>query len=102
MGLLLPHFYYLPPNFAELTVNLIKNFGIYIPHICIISVFKHTHTYMQKYQQAKVIFNVIPIYALEKEMATHSSVLAWKILGRESLVSYRLWGRTESDTTEAT
>ena len=37
-------------------------------------------------------------HALEKEMATHSSVLAW----RWSLVGCRLWGRTESDTTEAT
>ena len=36
------------------------------------------------------------VHALEKEMATHSSVLAWRIPG------YRLWGRTESDTTEAT
>ena len=39
---------------------------------------------------------------LEKEMATHSSVLAWRIPGRRSLVGCRLWGRTESDTTEAT
>ena len=41
-------------------------------------------------------------HALEKEMATHCSVLAWRIQGRGSLVGYRLWGRTESDTTEAT
>ena len=40
--------------------------------------------------------------ALEKEMATHSSVLAWRIPGMGSLVGCRLWGRTESDTTEAT
>ena len=40
------------------------------------------------------------LYALEKEMATHSSVLAWRIPGR--LVGCRLWGRAESDTTEAT
>ena len=39
--------------------------------------------------------------ALEKEMATHSSVLAWRIPGTESLVGCRLRGRTESDTTEA-
>ena len=39
--------------------------------------------------------------ALEKEMATHSSVLAWR-MGRGSLVGCRLWDRTESDTTEAT
>ena len=36
------------------------------------------------------------------EMATHSSVLAWRIPGTGSLVGCRLWGRTESDTTEAT
>ena len=41
-------------------------------------------------------------HALEKEMATHSSVLAWRIPGTESLVGCHLWGRTESDTTEAT
>ena len=42
------------------------------------------------------------VHALEKEMATHSSVLAWRIPGTGSLVGCRLWGRTESDTTEAT
>ena len=41
-------------------------------------------------------------HALEKEMATHSSVLALRIPGWGSLVGCRLWGRTESDTTEAT
>ena len=42
------------------------------------------------------------LHALEKEMATHSSVLAWKSPGMGSLVGCRLWGRTESDMTEAT
>ena len=41
-------------------------------------------------------------HALEKEMATHSSILAWRIPGQRSLVGCRLWGRTESDTTEVT
>ena len=41
-------------------------------------------------------------HALEKEMATHSSVLAWRIPGLGSLLGCCLWGRTESDTTEAT
>ena len=51
-------------------------------------------------------------YALEKEMATHSRVLAWRIPGMgepggllsmgSHLVGFRLWGLTESDTTEAT
>ena len=35
-------------------------------------------------------------------MATHSSVLAWRIPGTEGLVGCHLWGHTESDTTEAT
>ena len=42
-----------------------------------------------------------PFHALEKEMATHSSVLAWRIPGTGSLVGCCLWGRTESDTNEA-
>ena len=52
-------------------------------------------------------------HALEKEMATHSSVLAWRIPGtgepgglltpwKESYDQPSLWGRTGSDTTEAT
>ena len=35
-------------------------------------------------------------------MATHFSVLAWRIQGQGSLVGCRLWGRTESDMTEVT
>ena len=41
-------------------------------------------------------------HALETEMATHSSILAWRIPGMGDLVGCHLWGRTESDTTEAT
>ena len=41
-------------------------------------------------------------HALEKEMATHSSVLAWRIPGTGEPGGCPLWGRTESDTTEAT
>ena len=36
---------------------------------------------------------------LEKEMATHSSTLAWKIPWTESLVGYSPWGHRESDMT---
>ena len=32
-------------------------------------------------------------HALEKEMAAHFSVLAWRIPGTGSLVGCRLWGR---------
>ena len=41
-------------------------------------------------------------HALEKEMATHSIVLAWRIPWTGSLVGCCLWGLTESDTTEVT
>ena len=41
-------------------------------------------------------------HALEKEMETHSTILAWRIPGTGSLVGCRLCGRTESDTTDAT
>ena len=46
---------------------------------------------------------------LEKEMATHASILAWRIPwteepgeshGQRSLAGYSPWGRKESDTTE--
>ena len=41
-------------------------------------------------------------HALEKEMATHSRVLAWRIPGTGEPDGCRLWGHTESDTTEVT
>ena len=39
--------------------------------------------------------------ALEKEMAAHSSVLAWRIPGTGEPGGLPLWDRTESGTTEA-
>ena len=37
---------------------------------------------------------------LEQEMATHSSILAWKIHGQRSLLCYNPWAHKQSDTTE--
>ena len=37
---------------------------------------------------------------LEKEMATHSSILAGESHGQRSLASYSPWGHKELDTTE--
>ena len=37
---------------------------------------------------------------LEKEMATHSSILAWKIPWTEESGGLSPWGGKESDTTE--
>ena len=39
---------------------------------------------------------------LEDEMATHSSILAWKLHGQRSLTSYSPWGHKEVDLTEHT
>ena len=41
-------------------------------------------------------------HALEKEMATHSSVLAWRIPGMAEPGGLLSMGSPESDTTEAT
>ena len=37
---------------------------------------------------------------LEKEMATHSSIFAWRSQWTKSLVGYSPWGHKESETTE--
>ena len=39
---------------------------------------------------------------LEEGLATHASILAWRIRGQRSLAGYSPWGLTELDTTEAT
>ena len=44
----------------------------------------------------------IHFHALEKEMATHSSVLAWRIPGAAEPGGLPSMGRTESDVTEGT
>ena len=49
----------------------------------------------------------VEIYSLytnivEKEMATHSSILAWGIPWTRSLAGYSPWGHKELDTTKAT
>ena len=42
------------------------------------------------------------MHALEKEMATYPSVLAWRIPWTEKPGGLRLWGHTELDMTEVT
>ena len=50
--------------------------------------------------RAQILASIMP--SMQKEMAPHSSVPAWRIPGRRSLVGCRLWGHTQSDMTEAT
>ena len=37
---------------------------------------------------------------VEKGMATHSRILAWRIHGQRSMVGYRPWGQKELDMTK--
>ena len=62
----------------------------------------HSTAFEAVFLHGSLKFEHRSIWCLEKEMATHSSVLAWRIPGRGSLVGCRLWGRIESDTIEAT
>ena len=39
---------------------------------------------------------------LEKELATHTGILAWKSHGQRTLVGYSPWGLKESYMTEVT
>ena len=52
--------------------------------------------------QLKVNYQGLGKTSWEKAMAPHSSTLAGKSHGLRSLVGCHLWGRTESDTSEAT
>ena len=56
---------------------------------------------MQETQEAQVQFLAWED-PMEKEMATHSSILAGKFHGQRSLVGYSQWGLEESNTTEHT
>ena len=47
-------------------------------------------------------WDVMDNVTIAKEMAAHSSVSPGESQGQGSLVGCRLWGRTESDMTEAT
>ena len=39
---------------------------------------------------------------LEKRMAIHSNILAWRIHGQRNLVGYSPWGCKESDMSDCT
>ena len=60
-------------------------------------------TLLTKVRLVKAMVFPVVMYGcvLEKEVATHSSILPGESQGQRSLVGCRLWGHTESDTTEA-
>ena len=58
------------------------------------------HHYQSKWEKNLKRNGYVYLYNLEKEMATHSSTLAWRIPWREEPGGYSPWGHKESDTTE--
>ena len=46
--------------------------------------------------------NSLPFLSNGEGNGNPPSILAWRMLGQRTLVACHLWGRTESDTTEAT
>ena len=60
------------------------------------------HGVAKSWTQLSDFTSTFHFHALENETATHSSILPGESQGWGSLVGCRLWGRTESDTTEAT
>ena len=77
----------LPGEKTSLNKQLCRNSLMIVSHI----LFRYTYRN-----------NFLTQLLSEKAVAPYSSTLAWKIHGRRSLVGCRLWGRTESDTTEVT
>ena len=59
------------------------------------------HGVAKSWTRLSVFTFTFHFHALEKEMATHSSVLAWRVPGMGEPVGLPSMGRTESDTTEA-
>ena len=71
----------------------------------------YTHTHMKATLVIQTIKNLPAVQQtwvqylcqedpLEKRMATHSSILAWRISWTENLAGYSPWGCKESDTSE--
>ena len=56
------------------------------------------HGVAQSWSQLKGL----SMHALEKGMATHCSILAWRIPGLAEPGGLPFWGHTESDTAEVT
>ena len=56
--------------------------------------------YLESLDWRNNFFNSSPMYLMEKEMATHSSVLAWRVPWTEELGGLHSMGYKESDTTE--
>ena len=77
--------------------------------VCVcVCVYAHMYTCVQIFRAQYFSVKIICVITrtspglLEKEMATHSSVLAWRIPGMVEPGGLPSMGCTESDTTEAT
>ena len=72
-------------------IHFLKLKYSFIPSVVFVSGVQHCESFY------------VHMCTLEKEMATHSSLLAWRIPGTEEPGGlYGPWGHTDSYTTEAT
>ena len=66
--------------------------------------FDHNQYFLVGFPRAQMVKNLPAMQSLgqedllEKEMAIHSSILAWRIPGTERPGGHRPWGHKESDT----
>ena len=93
----------------------------YIQHILIHTYIQHIYTHIYVYLNTHILYGASLVTQkvenppamwetqvqslqwedpLDKGMATHSCILAWKIHGQRSLAGYSPWSHTESDTIE--
>ena len=92
-------------NFFFFWLMIVKNIEIKISSIVFFSILIHSILDGTSFSQPVVKKGFTFMHWRRKWQPTPVcswSVLAWRIPGTGSLVGCRLWGRTESDTTEAT
>ena len=96
-----------------LAINLVltretKQFGCiidYVPHLEMFTNRKKGHVIGKKKKVKRILaltYKINTEKPMEREMATHPSILSWRIPGMGEPVGCHLGGHTESDTTEAT
>ena len=93
-------YFYMHSKFSLIQIGSVSN----VPNQLILMKFQTMRWLLNLGKEEEVFRNIalIPLYSLEKEMATHSNILAWRIPGTEGPGGLPSWGRAELDTTEVT
>ena len=93
-------YFYMRSKFSLIQIGFVSN----VPNQLILMKFQTMRWLLNLGKEEEVFRNMalISSHSLEKEMATHSNILAWRIPGTEEPGGLLSWDRAESDTTEAT